>query len=80
MAFFSSFYDIEVRDEIAREFTDNTGQVDDMLAGLHEIRARMAEKDDWLKTLRKVVHASRKKRSFPKKSGRQHEARPLQTA
>ena len=45
MSFWSTFYEIEVRDEIAREFTDIAGHVDDMMAGLHEIRARMAEQD-----------------------------------
>lgn len=45
MSFWSTFYEIEVRDEIAREFTDAAGHVDDMMAGLHEIRARMAEQD-----------------------------------
>lgn len=51
MPYFSQFYQIEVRDEIAKEFTDETGQVDDMMAGLHEIRARLAEEDSWLKKL-----------------------------
>ena len=43
MSFWSEFYEIEVRDDIAQEFTDENGHVDDMMAGLHEIRARMAE-------------------------------------
>lgn len=51
MPFFSTFYGIDVRDEIATEFADSSGQVDDMLAGLHEVRARMAEEDPWLKQL-----------------------------
>lgn len=51
MPFFSKFYEIEVRDEIAKEFTDSSGEVDDMMAGLHEIRARLSEEDTWLKKL-----------------------------
>ncbi len=51
MPFFSTFYGIEVRDEITQEFTDSSGNVDDMMAGLHEIRARLAEEDPWLKQL-----------------------------
>lgn len=39
MPYFSQFYQVEVRDSIAREFTDANGVVDDMMAGLHEIRA-----------------------------------------
>ncbi len=45
MTYFSKFYKVEVRDDIAREFTDSEGKVDDMMAGLHEIRARLAEED-----------------------------------
>jgi hypothetical protein len=41
MPYRSEFYGVDVRDEIAREFTDEEGHVDDMLAGLHEIRARL---------------------------------------
>ncbi|MDI6784274.1 MAG: hypothetical protein QME64_09310 [bacterium] len=51
MAYFSKFYEIEVRDEIVMEFTDSEGKVDDMMAGLHEIRARLAEEDSWIKSL-----------------------------
>lgn len=40
----SKLFNIEVRNEITKEFTDVTGKVDDMLAGLHEIRVRIAEK------------------------------------
>lgn len=43
MAYHSDLFDIDVRDEIAREFTDGTGKVDDMMAGLHEVRERLAE-------------------------------------
>ena len=32
-----------MRDEIAKEFTNSKGEVDDMMAGLHEIRVRRAE-------------------------------------
>lgn len=45
MAYFSKFYQIEVREEIAKEFTNSKGDVDDMMAGLHEIRVRKAEKN-----------------------------------
>ncbi|MGB9715958.1 MAG: hypothetical protein ACPL1G_06090 [Thermodesulfovibrionales bacterium] len=45
MAYFSEFYQIEVRDEIVREFTNSKGEIDDMMAGLHEIRVRKAEKN-----------------------------------
>jgi hypothetical protein len=44
MPYFSEFYQVEVRDEIVREFTNSKGEVDDMMAGLHEIRVRRAEK------------------------------------
>jgi len=55
MPYFSKFYQIEVRDEIAREFTDISGEVDDMMAGLHEIRARLAEENPWLKKIHEEV-------------------------
>jgi hypothetical protein len=32
---------MDVRDEIVREFTGPDGVVDDMMAGLHEVRARL---------------------------------------
>ncbi len=51
MPYFSEFYQVEVRDEIAKEFTNSLGEVDDMMAGLHEIRVRRAEKEYDLKTL-----------------------------
>lgn len=51
MSYFSKFYEVEVRDEIVKEFSDSRGKVDDMMAGLHEIRARLAEEDPWLKNL-----------------------------
>ncbi len=44
MPYFSEFYKVEVRDEVVREFTNSRGEVDDMMAGLHEIRMRRAEK------------------------------------
>jgi hypothetical protein len=76
MSFFSTFYGIDVRDEIAREFTDRTGAVDDMLAGLHEIRTRMAEENPWLQQFHE--------QSRPRRIGRKkHVARKktdLQTA
>src|SRR3990170_8133205 len=54
MSYFSEFYKIEVREEIAKEFTNSRGEVDDMLAGLHEIRVRKAEKKYNLKDLEKA--------------------------
>jgi hypothetical protein len=42
---------VDVRDSIAKEFTNSKGEVDDMMAGLHEIRVRMAEKEYNLKKL-----------------------------
>ena len=44
MTYFSEFYRVEVRDETAREFTNSKDEVDDMMAGLHEVRVRRAEK------------------------------------
>jgi len=43
MPYYSAFFEIEVRDEIAEEFRDPDGSIDDMMAGLHEIRARLTE-------------------------------------
>jgi len=43
VTYHSQLFDIDVREEIAREFTDAAGRVDDMMAGLHEVRARLAE-------------------------------------
>lgn len=51
MTYFSKFYQVEVRDSIAKEFMNSKGEVDDMMAGLHEIRVRMAEKEYDLKEL-----------------------------
>lgn len=51
MPYFSEFYQIEVRDEIAKEFTNSLGEVGDMMAGLHEIRVRRAEKEYDLRAL-----------------------------
>ena len=51
MAYFSNFYNVEVRDEIVKEFTDSSGNIDDMMAGLHEIRAKLSKEDNWLKEL-----------------------------
>jgi len=65
MSFFSKFYNIEVRDEIAKEFTDSSDIVDDMMAGLHEIRAKLSQEDKWLKDLNdnikkaKIEHANK---------------------
>jgi len=51
MSYFSEYYQVDVRESIAEEFTNSRGQVDDMMAGLHEIRVRMAEKEYNLKEL-----------------------------
>ncbi len=45
MPCFSQIWGVEVRDEIAREFTTPDGTIDDNLAGLHEVRARMMEQE-----------------------------------
>jgi len=58
MTYFSKFYQIEVRDEIAKEFTNSKGEVDDMMAGLHEIRVRRAEKKYDLKELAKKTKSA----------------------
>ncbi|MBN2543488.1 hypothetical protein JXI42_11545 [bacterium] len=55
MAYFSKFYQVEVRDSIAKEFTNSNREVDDMMAGLHEIRVRMAEKEFDLEALEKSM-------------------------
>ena len=55
MPYFSEFYQIEVRDSIAKDFTDVNGKVDDMMAGLHEIRVRRAEQKYDLKKLEKTI-------------------------
>lgn len=55
--YFSEFYQVEVRDEIAKEFTNSLGEVDDMMAGLHEIRVRKAEKEYDLKAMAKRLEA-----------------------
>ncbi len=46
MTYFSEVWGVEVRDEIAAEFTSPDGTVDDNLAGLHEVRARLAEHEE----------------------------------
>ena len=51
MPYFSKFYQVNVRESIIKEFTNSRGEVDDMMAGLHEIRIKMAEKEYNLKEL-----------------------------
>lgn len=51
MSYFSQFYGVKVRDSIVKEFTNSRGEVDDMMAGLHEIRVRRAEKEYNLRDL-----------------------------
>ena len=55
MAYFSQFYGVEVRDSIAKEFTNSGGEVDDMMAALHKIRVRKAEKEYYLRDLARKV-------------------------
>jgi hypothetical protein len=50
-SYFSKFYQVKVRDSFAKEFTNSKGKVDDMMAGLHEIRVRMPEKEYNLRKL-----------------------------
>ena len=45
MPYFSKFYKVWVRNSITKEFTNSKGKVDDMMAGLHEIRVRLAKKE-----------------------------------
>lgn len=59
MTYFSEFYLVDVRDEITKEFTNSKGEVDDMMAGLHEIRVRRAEKKYDLKELAKKIESMR---------------------
>jgi hypothetical protein len=66
MPYFSKFYQVEVRDEVAKEFTNSRGEVDDMMAGLHEIRMRRAEKKYDLKALAKKSGTSAKNRKYKK--------------
>lgn len=42
--YFSQTWGVEVRPEIAKEFTYDKKIFDENLAGLHEIRARLADK------------------------------------
>ncbi len=55
MPYFSQFYQVDAQDSIALEFTNSKGEVDDIMAGLHEIRVRMAEKEYNLKKLQVKV-------------------------
>ncbi|MDI6736351.1 MAG: hypothetical protein QME42_09220 [bacterium] len=55
MSYLSKFYKVDVREEIAKEFTNSRGEVDDMMAGLHEIRVRTAEKEYNLKELEEKI-------------------------
>jgi hypothetical protein len=57
MTYYSKFYRVDVREEIAKEFTNSKGEVDDMMAGLHEIRVRRAEEKYNLKELAKKVES-----------------------
>jgi hypothetical protein len=55
MSYFSQYYQTDVRDDIVKEFTNSRGEVDDMMAGLHEIRVRMAEKEYDLEKLQETL-------------------------
>ena len=59
MSYFSEYYQVDVRESIAREFTNSRGEVDDMMAGLHEIRVRMAEKEYDLKELEREAQRNK---------------------
>jgi len=59
MSYFSKFYQVDVRESIVKEFTNSSGEVDDMMAGLHEIRVRMAEKEFDLKELERKANENR---------------------
>lgn len=60
MPYFSKFYQVNVRGSIAKEFTNSKGEVDDMMAGLHEIRVKMSEKEYNLKELERKVKRDKK--------------------
>ncbi len=60
MSYFSKFYQVNVRESIAKEFVNSKGEVDDMMAGLHEIRVKMAEKEYNLKELERKVKRDKK--------------------
>jgi len=62
MSYFSEFYQVEIRDSIAKEFTNYKGEVDDMMAGLHEIRVRKAEKEYNIEELEKKQKGEKEKR------------------
>lgn len=59
MSYFSKFYQVDVRESIVKEFINSSGEVDDMMAGLHEIRVRMAEKEYDLKELGRKAKENR---------------------
>ena len=59
MSYFSEFYQVYVRESIVEEFTNSKGEVDDMMAGLHEIRMRRAEKEFDLEALAKKAELFR---------------------
>ena len=58
-SYLSKFYKVDVREDIAKEFTNSKGEVDDMMAGLHEIRVRMAEKEYDLKELEEKANRNK---------------------
>jgi len=62
MSYFSEFYQVEIRDSIVKEFTNYKGEVDDMMAGLHEIRVRKAEKEYNIEELEKKQKSEKEKR------------------
>jgi hypothetical protein len=58
MPYYSKFYQVEVRASIAKEFKNSRGEVDDMMAGLHEIRVRMTEKAKKQQAVKKSIKKS----------------------
>jgi hypothetical protein len=58
MHYFSTFYQVKVRESIAREFSNSKGEVDDMMAGLHEARARIAEQAKKARLKKKALKKS----------------------
>ena len=66
MAYYSEFYQVYVRESIVAEFTNSKGEVDDMMAGLHEVRVRMAEQKYNLQELEKKLIGMKKKTSNTK--------------
>ncbi|MBI3973862.1 MAG: hypothetical protein HY332_21500 [Chloroflexi bacterium] len=56
MRYRSESWGVDVRDDIAQEWTRPDGTVDDVLAGLHEVRRRIAEETAHLSAPEKAAY------------------------